>query len=70
MIAAKLFTVDKNLREMLLRTPITAFIRTVLNIKWPEYVSEVAHSSPTNVLQHKAEVINITNENLFFIIFL
>ena len=70
MIATEQFTVDKNLREMPLRSPITAFIRTVPNMKQAHYVSEVAHSSPTNVLQRKAEVINITNENSFFIIFL
>lgn len=45
------FTADKNLREMPLRSLVTAFIRKVLNPKWTDYVSEVSHSSPTDVLQ-------------------
>lgn len=69
-IATEQFTVDKNLKEMPLRSQITTFIRMVLNMKWADDVSEVAHSPPTHVLQRKAEVTNTTNENLFFIIFL
>lgn len=70
MIATEQFTVNKNLREMSFRSPITAFIRMVLNRKWADYVSEMVYSLPTSVLQCKVEVINITDENLFFIIFL
>lgn len=49
--ATKPFTADKNLREMPLRSLITAFTRKVLNPKWTDYVSAVSHSSPTDVLQ-------------------
>lgn len=69
MVATEQFTVDKNLREVPLRSPVTAFLRFVLNMKWVDHVSEVANGSPTNIPQCKAEVISITNENSFFIIF-